>query len=175
MIDSDNRLWAPWRMEYIERELRGDSEGCFLCKKLESKEDEKNLILMRGKTCFVVMNLYPYNNAHLMVCPYRHLSDYIDLTSSERSECQEVIAGCMKIIDHILNPDGYNVGLNLGKAAGAGLEEHIHWHIVPRWSGDTNFMPVLGQTKVMMEGLRDSFIKLLPGFSTFEKSMFGPK
>ena len=81
----------------------------------------------------------------------------------------------MKIIDHTLNPDGYNVGLNLGKAAGAGLEEHIHWHIVPRWSGDTNFMPVLGQTKVMMEGLRDSFVKLLPDFSTFEKSMFGPK
>ena len=175
MQDSDKRLWAPWRMEYIERELRGDSKGCFLCEKFESNEDEKNLVLMRGKSCFVVMNLYPYNNAHLMVCPYRHLSDYIALTESERSEIQEVIAGCMSIIDSNLNPDGYNVGLNLGKAGGAGLEEHIHWHLVPRWSGDTNFMPVLGQTKVMMEGLRDSFVKLLPDFAALEVSMFGQK
>ncbi len=175
MPNSDNRLWAPWRMEYIERELLGDSDECFLCEKFESKEDEKNLILMRGKTSFVVMNLYPYNNAHLMVCPQRHLSEYTALNSSERSECQEVITGCMKIINSKLNPDGYNVGLNIGRAGGAGLEEHIHWHIVPRWSGDTNFMPVLGQTKVMMEGLEDSFIKLRPDFETLEISILDPK
>lgn len=175
MQDPEKRLWAPWRMEYIERELRGNSKECFLCEKQESKEDEKNLVLLRGKTCFVVMNLYPYNNAHLMVCPQRHLSDYTSLTETERSECQEVIAGSMKILNSNLNPDGYNVGLNLGKAGGAGLEEHIHWHIVPRWSGDTNFMPILGHTKVIIEGLTDSFRKLLPDFTELESSMFSTK
>ena len=175
MQESENRLWAPWRMEYIERELRSDSEGCFLCDKIDSNEDEKNLVLMRGKTFFVVMNLYPYNNAHLMVCPYRHLSDFTALTESERSESQELIAGCMKILNSMLNPDGYNIGLNLGRAGGDGLEEHIHWHIVPRWSGDTNFMPVLGNTKVIVEGLKESYIKLLPDFATLENSMSGSK
>jgi len=175
MVDPDNRLWAPWRMEYIERVLRGESDDCFLCERIESNEDEQNLILMRGETCFVVMNLYPYNNAHLMICPYKHISDYTELSKSERSESQEVITGCMEILKAQLNPDGYNVGLNLGKAGGAGLEEHVHWHLVPRWDGDTNFMPVLGQTKVMMEGLRDSFVKLRPDFAVLEREMFGKK
>ena len=171
MIPNDNKLWAPWRMEYIKREIANESESCFLCDKPNSEDSEKNLILLKGKLTFVVMNLYPYNNSHLMICPYRHISDFTALSKEERSESQEVISGCIKILTKHMKPEGFNVGLNIGKAGGAGIEEHLHWHLVPRWIGDTNFMPVLGNTKVIMEGLTDSYRKLQPDFADFEKSI----
>jgi len=171
MNPTDNKLWAPWRMEYIERELVDKSEGCFLCDKPKSDDNERTLILLKGKLTFVVMNLYPYNNAHLMISPYRHISEFTSLSKEERSESQELIAGSIKILSKHMNPDGFNVGLNIGKAGGAGLEEHLHWHLVPRWLGDTNFMPVLGNTKVIMEGLTDSYRKLQPDFADLEKSI----
>ena len=171
MIPTDKRLWAPWRMEYILRELADGSEGCFLCDKPKSNDNEKNLILFKGKLTFVIMNLYPYNNAHLMICPYRHKSDLMTLSKEERSESQEVISGSINILTEQMNPEGFNVGLNIGKAGGAGIEEHLHWHLVPRWFGDTNFMPVLGSTKVIMDGLTDTFRKLRPDFAELEKSI----
>ena len=171
MIPNDNKLWAPWRMEYIKREIANESESCFLCDKPNSEDSEKNLILLKGKLTFVVMNLYPYNNSHLMICPYRHISDFTALYKEERSESQEVISGCIKILTKHMKPEGFNIGLNIGKAGGAGIEEHLHWHLVPRWIGDTNFMPVLGNTKVIMEGLTDSYRKLQPDFADFEKSI----
>jgi len=171
MIPTDKRLWAPWRMEYIQRELANESEGCFLCDKPKSNDNEKNLILFKGKLTFVIMNLYPYNNAHLMICPYRHNSEFTTLSKEERSESQEVISGSINILTEQMNPEGFNVGLNIGKAGGAGVEEHLHWHLVPRWFADTNFMPVLGSTKVIMDGLTDTFRKLRPDFAELEKSI----
>ena len=171
MIPNDNKLWAPWRMEYIKREIANESESCFLCDKPNSEDSEKNLILLKGKLTFVVMNLYPYNNSHLMICPYRHISDFTALYKEERSESQEVISGYIKIMTKHMKPEGFKIGLNIGKTGGEGIEEHLHWHLVPRWIGDTNFMPVLGNTKVIMEGLTDSYRKLQPDFADFEKSI----
>ena len=167
----ENQLWAPWRMEYIKREMNDNSDDCFLCDKPKADDDEESLLLIRGELSFVLMNLYPYNNAHLIVSPYSHISDYTKLSAQERSECQELLAGSMTILENHLNPEGFNVGLNLGKAGGAGLEDHIHWHLVPRWFGDTNFMPVLGHTKVIMDGLKDTYRKLKPDFEKLKDSL----
>ena len=171
MTPKDNKLWAPWRMEYIQREIANESESCFLCDKPKSDDNEKSLILLKGKQTFVVMNLYPYNNSHLIISPYRHISEFTALSKEERNESQELIAGSIKILNKHMNPEGFNVGLNIGKAGGAGVEDHLHWHLVPRWLGDTNFMPVLGNTKVIMEGLTDSYRKLKPDFVELEKSI----
>lgn len=144
------RIWAPWRLEYIKAEK---SKGCFLCEKLKENKDEKNYILFRGKESFIVLNLYPYNNGHLMVAPYRHIGNLEDLKEVEMLDIMQNIKLSVKILKKAFNPDGFNIGLNIGAASGAGLVDHIHFHIVPRWHGDTNFMPVLADIKIIPQSL----------------------
>ncbi len=153
-------LWSPWRMEYI---LEKKPEGCIFCSKLKEKEDEKNLILYRGKRTIVLMNKFPYNNGHLMVIPQRHCIDLEELDDKELFDLSSLLSISIRVLKKCLGPHGFNVGLNLGKAGGAG-EEHLHFHIVPRWAGDTNFMPVLGETKIIPEYLAKTYQMLRPAF-----------
>ncbi|QPJ65484.1 MAG: HIT domain-containing protein [Candidatus Nitrohelix vancouverensis] len=155
------QLWAPWRMEYI---ADNQTKGCIFCELPQSGEDEKNFILYRGDACFVIMNIFPYNSGHLMVSPYAHKNCVTLLTPAEKREIDYLVDKCVEISREINAPDGFNIGMNLGKAGGAGFEEHIHTHIVPRWIGDTNFMPVLSETKVHPEHLKATYAKLVPHF-----------
>ena len=157
-------LWAPWRMAYIKKFSEKDS-GCFLCKAGSEKRDEENLVVFRGEHCFVIMNRYPYNNGHLLIAPYRHVGSITDLNEEESSEIMKLIKLSVEALRKEYRPDGFNVGLNLGKAAGAGLESHLHFHVVPRWVGDTNFMPVFSDTKVIPEDLRESWRRLKSRFN----------
>jgi ATP adenylyltransferase len=151
-------VWAPWRMEYI----RGDKEdACFLCRAPAEDNDRENGLLARGERAGVILNRYPYNNGHLMVFPYRHLDDITRLDADEHAECMALVSRWIGILRAHMQPDGFNVGLNLGRVAGAGLESHVHWHVVPRWNGDTNFMPVLGNTRVVPQSLLALWDELL--------------
>ncbi|HNW58266.1 MAG TPA: HIT domain-containing protein [bacterium] len=152
-----DKLWAPWRMEYIEQEK---PQGCIFCDKPRETRDRENLILYRGTECFVIMNFYPYNNGHLMVVPYRHTADLEGLTQAERLEMMSLLGRCAGILTAQMHAQGFNIGMNLGRVAGAGIDEHLHFHIVPRWNGDTNFMPVTGHTKVLSQGLQESWESL---------------
>ena len=155
-------IWAPWRIEYI---LGNKDEECFLCRMFAEENDRENLVLRRGKTCAVVMNRYPYTGGHLMVAPYRHLEHLQDMTAEERIEMTDLSIDTVEILKTALKPDGLNLGYNLGAAAGAGLKDHIHQHIVPRWTGDTNFMPVIGDTRVMPQALMEQYDVLYPLFN----------
>jgi len=161
--------WAPWRMEYIRAPKPSEPGSCIFCIKPDQENDKENLILYRGEHVFVIMNLYPYNNGHLMIVPYRHISEYSALSKEERHEMADVTAMTLDILKHVLYPNGFNVGYNLGEPAGAGIAEHIHQHIVPRWTGDTNFMPVLGHTKVMVDGLIECWTELKKAFETYKQ------
>ena len=158
-----DRLWAPWRAEYI-RSIDKE-EGCFLCRAASESDDQKNLILHRGRWNFVILNRYPYNAAHLMVAPFAHTADLLSLTSESRDEMLYLAGKSMEIITRLLKSDGFNCGFNLGRVAGAGLIDHIHFHIVPRWNGDTNFLPVIGETKCISEHIQRTYEELLPAFS----------
>ena len=155
------KLWAPWRMKYIEKIDPSEDDGCIFCDKPGEDDDRECYIVHRAKTCFVIMNIYPYNNGHLMVVPYRHLSEFGDLTPEERLEMMDIMDLVIQAVKSIMRPDGFNIGMNLGRTAGAGIDDHIHMHIVPRWNGDTNFMPVIGKTKVICESLNDTYSKLI--------------
>ena len=146
-------LWAPWRIEYIAGEKE---EGCIFCDKPKEGRDKENLILHKGDTGFIIMNRYPYSNGHLMAVPYKHTNDMSELNEDERLELMNLTTKCIEILD-IMNPDGFNVGMNLGTAGGAGIDDHLHFHVVPRWSGDTNFMPLIGDVKIMPEYLEDTY------------------
>jgi len=156
-----NKLWAPWRMDYIRTPKE---EECVFCKKSQSVNDREDLVLHRGKESFILMNLYPYTNGHLMISPFKHTSDTNDISKFGNQEIMKLANESINILKKIMGADGFNFGANLGKAGGAGIEEHIHYHVVPRWVGDTNFMPVLGNTKVMIEGLQESWDKMKPEF-----------
>ena len=143
-------------MKYIKDEY-SKPQGCVFCQKLEEQKDEDNLILLRGNTAFIIMNLYPYNNGHLMVVPNRHTSDFIDLTQEETTEIISLLKKSNTALTKAMNPQGFNIGLNLGRVAGAGIAEHIHWHIVPRWEADTNFMPVVNNTTVIPQALEEAY------------------
>jgi ATP adenylyltransferase len=152
------RLWAPWRLEYV-----GSSDeqgGCFLCEAARAECDREKLVLWRGQRCFCVINRWPYNNGHLMVAPLEHRADLGDLCDADLLEMMQMLRRCRDALAQTVRPSGFNLGLNLGKAGGAGLADHLHWHIVPRWQGDTNFMPVLADTKVIPQSL-DSLWELL--------------
>ena len=153
------KLWAPWRLEYVRNPK---ARGCFLCAMLQAHDDRANLVLARGRTCAIVMNRYPYNNGHLIVCPYRHLDDVTLLTADERLETMDLTAHAVDTMRTSMFADGFNIGLNLGGAAGAGLDVHIHTHIVPRWKGDTNFMPILADVKIIPQSLLDLWDQLHP-------------
>jgi ATP adenylyltransferase len=153
MPDGWQRLWAPHRMEYLRgenRPLAHNDVACPFCR-IPLLNDEEGLIVTRGETAYVVMNLYPYNAGHLLVCAYRHVADLTDLTETERNEISSLTAHAMKILRKVSNPAGFNIGMNQGVASGAGVAEHIHQHVVPRWGGDANFMPIIGKTKVLPE------------------------
>ena len=157
-------LWAPWRMEYIRSKKQAGKECVFCTKSKEKENDQENLVLFRGNEAFVLMNLYPYNNGHLMITPYEHTDTLESLSQNCMSEIMYLTNQSMKIIQSILNSEGFNFGANIGKAAGAGIADHIHFHIVPRWNGDTNFMPVIGNTKVMVGGLLETYNELKTSF-----------
>ncbi|MGQ9545852.1 MAG: HIT family protein [Dehalococcoidia bacterium] len=150
-------LWAPWRMEYIQRM---PESSCILCQKPAQNDDEANLILYRGQHNFIMLNAFPYNPGHLMVAPYRHIANLQDLTYAEAREHFDMVKKALELLKDVMEPAGFNIGLNIGKVAGAGVAEHIHSHIVPRWQGDTNFMPVLSHTKVVSEALSATYQKL---------------
>ncbi|MHB0912133.1 MAG: HIT family protein [Armatimonadota bacterium] len=152
------RLWAPWRMQYIEN--CDKVEGCIFCVLPEEGEDEKNLILHRGKSAFIMMNSFPYNNGHLMVAPFAHTADMYALPDEVLLEVNHLVRFCTRLLSVTMQPDGFNLGVNLGRTAGAGVEGHIHWHIVPRWNGDTNFMPVVADVRVLPESLARTYEKL---------------
>ena len=156
-----DNLWAPWRMQYVVNPDKG--KNIFL-EKAQSKNDKENLVLYRGDKSFILMNLYPYNNGHIMVAPYEQHNDITALDSGTLFEIMELTQQSISILKNKLNSDGFNFGLNMGKAAGAGIDEHLHFHIVPRWIGDSNFMPIIGQTEVIMQGLYDTYDLLKPEF-----------
>ena len=151
------QIWAPWRINYIRMER---PSGCILCEKPQENDDAQNYILYRGSKNFVIMNSYPYNPGHLMVTPYRHVARLDELAAEELHEHFEIVARCTKLLREIFNPGGFNIGINLGRVAGAGIDEHVHTHIVPRWQGDTNFMPVVSGTRVVPEALAETYEKL---------------
>lgn len=151
------RLWAPWRLEYIVAEK---VEGCIFCVFPSRDEDKKNHILYRGEHAYVIMNAFPYSNGHLLIPPYRHIADITELTDEENLEIMQLTQKCAVALKEVMRPDGFNVGMNLGTPAGAGIADHLHVHIVPRWNGDTNFMPVLADVKVIPEALEKTYDKL---------------
>ncbi len=147
-------IWAPWRVEYIRSEK---PKGCILCEKPSQEADTENYILYRGGKNFVMLNAYPYNPGHLMVAPYRHIASLAEMTEEERKEHFDIVSRSVEVLKRELNPGGFNLGVNLGKVAGAGIDDHIHSHIVPRWQGDTNFMTVTAEIRVISEALVDTY------------------
>lgn len=162
-----NKMWSPWRSAYIESfKSKSEEEKCIFCAaENQNIEDDDSLIVFKGKSVFVVLNLYPYNNGHLMVVPYRHICTINDLTNEENAEIMKMIRISSQALTNIMSPHGFNIGANIGKAAGAGIDSHIHFHIVPRWNGDTNFMPTLGDVKVISQDLFRTKKDLLEAFS----------
>lgn len=153
------RLWAPWRSHYVTGAIEVEP-GCIFCQKLNDTRDAANYVLARTERCFVLLNLYPYNNGHLLVAPKRHVADITELTGAEMQELMDVTAWMVRLERRAMRPHGFNIGVNLGRVAGAGIPGHFHIHIVPRWDGDTSFMPVLGDVKVISEALEDTYAKL---------------
>jgi len=156
------KLWAPWRMELIARSE--EQTGCIFCELPKQKDDAKNLILGRTAHTFSILNRFPYNNGHLMVVPRAHVAELTALPREEHDELSEMLRVAVRLVGEAYRPQGYNVGMNLGRAASAGIADHLHWHVVPRWNGDTNFMPLLADTKVMIEHLHASWDRLRPSF-----------
>lgn len=159
------KLWAPWRIEYIRSPKK---EGCIFCDKPNRDKDRDDLILYRGKNVCVLMNLYPYNNAHLLIAPYEHVDHMHGLDLKTYQEIMMLADHSMEILKKTMGAQGFNFGANIGAAGGAGIEEHIHFHVVPRWAGDTNFMPVLGHTKVQVDGLLECYDQLKPHFESIQ-------
>ena len=154
----NENLWAPWRLKYVEK--AGSSGNIFLDLPAQN-DDRKNFILVRGETAFVLLNAYPYTSGHLMVAPYRQTNEFHLMSDQELLEINQLLAKSVRWLKEAYNPDGFNVGLNIGSAAGAGIPIHLHWHIVPRWSGDTNFMTTIGEVRVMPATLEESYDKLM--------------
>ena len=154
---ANQRLWAPWRLAYVKDAAKDSEVDCIFCAKPAEDDDEANLIVHRGERCFVILNLFPYTNGHLMVAPYDHVGSLAELDSDTTAEMMALAQRAIRVLEDAYAPHGYNVGFNQGRVAGAGVEHHIHMHVVPRWGGDTNFMPVIGDTRVMPQSLEDSY------------------
>lgn len=155
-------IWAPWRMEFI---LAERPKGCIFCD-IPRRHDalRENLVLHRGSTCFAVLNRYPYTCGHVLVVPYRHTDDFLSLSEAERAESARLLQVCVRVLQATHHPEGFNLGTNLGRPAGAAIDEHIHHHVVPRWVGDSNFFPVVGDTRSLPEALLDTWDKMRPRF-----------
>lgn len=167
-MDNDNkpeRLYAPWRMEYIEKAGESKCE-CIFCEKPRQDCDPVNYIIYRGAHNFIILNAFPYNNGHLMVIPYHHTAEFTALTPETLHEMMHLAGLAIEALRRAMCPDGFNLGMNLGRPAGAGIAEHLHLHIVPRWTGDTNFMPVIGQIRVLPESLERTWEKVRAAFNT---------
>jgi len=160
------QLWAPWRMTYL-RGLHKKVEGCLFCEKLKCSDEEEH-VLYRGKLCYVTLNRFPYNNGHLLVVPYQHTGRLEDLDDETTLEMMQLVRHSLTFIRQAYNPDGFNVGVNEGSAAGAGVAEHIHLHIVPRWGGDANYMTVVSETRVIPESLDDTYRLFRPLFDVLK-------
>jgi ATP adenylyltransferase len=156
-------LWAPWRMQFIE-ELRDAGSGCILCELAQTGDDAGKLVLFRNEHLYVVMNRYPYTNGHLMIVPHRHVDALSALSRDEQTSLMSVCSHSVDILGEALNAEGFNCGMNLGQVAGAGIKDHVHLHVVPRWCGDANFMPIIGDARSMPEYLEATHQRLLPGF-----------
>ena len=161
-------LWAPWRKEFI---LGPREEGCIFCKLAKEKDDRNNLILYRGRHNYIILNRYPYNNGHLMVVPFKHTKDLDKLKPAQQAEMLELAGLSIKALEKTMFPQGHNLGINLGAAGGAGIRDHLHFHVVPRWIGDTNWMPVLGETKTMIEYLWETYDRLAPVVAKLTKKI----
>lgn len=157
-----NHLWSPWRMEYIEN---SKEDGCIFCDAQEKEDSAENLIAFRGEHAYVILNRYPYTSGHLMVVPFRHEATLEGLDPQTRAEMMELTTRCMTVLRKVYNPQAFNLGANIGEAAGAGVKEHVHIHIVPRWAGDTNFMSAVGETRVLPELLEQTYERVKNGFS----------
>ncbi len=155
------QLWAPWRLEYIERaSTEGSNGGCIFVDLPAEQNDRENLILHRGEHAFVMLNRFPYTSGHLMVAPYQHTANLSELSDAEQLEIQQLVTRAVEWITAAYRPQGFNIGVNLGEAGGAGIPTHVHWHIVPRWSGDTNYMTTVGSVRVLPQSLEDSYDRL---------------
>jgi ATP adenylyltransferase len=167
--DGFERLWTPHRMVYIQGQHKpsgtGPDDGCPFCR-VQHLPDDEGLVVARGTEAFVVLNLYPYNPGHLMVCPYRHVADYPELTDAETDEVARLSQTAMRVLTEVSAPHGFNLGLNQGHVAGAGIAGHLHQHVVPRWGGDANFMPVVARTKALPEILGDTRARLAAAWPT---------
>jgi len=161
---ANERIWAPWRLAYVKDASKDAEEECIFCAKPRESDDEHNLIVHRRERCFVILNRFPYTNGHLMVAPYEHLATLPEVPAGTMGELMELTQRGITALEHAYKPHGFNVGCNQGRVAGAGFEHHIHMHVVPRWGGDTNFMPVLADTRVMPQSLEQSYETLRGGF-----------
>jgi len=157
-----NHIWSPWRMEYLEGNNK--DEGCVFCLAQAMQDSAENLIVFRGERAYVILNRFPYTSGHLLVNPFEHKQTLDELDAETRAEMMELTTQCTTVLKSIYKPQGFNVGVNMGSAAGAGVPQHIHIHIVPRWAGDTNFMSTLGQTRVLPETLEDTYERIKNGF-----------
>lgn len=153
------RLWAPWRLQYVSS-TREKPGGCLFCQCAQEPCSTENMVLWSDEHALVMLNAFPYTNGHLMVAPVRHTADINDLSDAELVAIARAVRDCVNLLKEAYRPDGFNIGVNLGRAAGAGIEDHIHWHIVPRWNGDTNFMPVLADVRVIPDSLENTYAKL---------------
>ena len=167
------KLWSPWRTQYIDsfkHKSKDKEETCVLCELVkENPEEPDNLVVDKGAFTFTVLNLFPYNNGHLMIVPFRHTSDFSNLTKDEKIEVMDKLQIAEEALKLISSPEGFNIGANVGRAGGAGIDSHIHFHIVPRWNGDTNFMPVLGEVKIISQDLLDTKKKLLEAYTKLKQ------
>ena len=157
-------LWAPWRMDYI---LGPKPDCCVFCLPQDTSGDKERLVLARGRHSFVIMNKFPYNNGHLMVTPFRHVSSLSALSTEENVELTRGLVFCTEVLQKAMHPQGINIGLNLGEAAGAGIAAHLHYQIVPRWNGDSSFMAVFGETRVLPQLLASTYDQLAPSFKDY--------
>ncbi len=164
------RLFSPWRSQYIDsfKHEKKKKTDCLFCRIAQERNDSKNLIVARKEYCFVVMNKYPYNSGHLMIVPYTHTSDFGGLSKTEYAEVMATTSEMIGILSKVSQPQGFNFGANLGRVAGAGIDQHVHFHLVPRWSGDTNFMPTIAEVKLVSEDTRDTYKRLM-------KALIAPK
>ena len=162
---SEERIWAPWRLAYVKEAGKDPDEECIFCAKPAAGDDEASLIVHRGESAFVILNKYPYTSGHLMVAPFDHIGRLDEIPAATITEVMDLVQQGIRLLEETYGPQGYNVGVNQGRAAGAGVEHHIHFHVVPRWGGDTNFMSSVGESRVIPQALEETYDQLKDGFS----------
>ncbi len=162
---AENRIWAPWRLKYVKDADKNNEDQCVFCAKPALGDDETALVVHRGENAFVILNLYPYTSGHLMVAPFEHIGALQDIEPEVLAEMMDLAQQAIRKMESVYSPEGFNIGVNQGRVAGAGVEGHIHLHVVPRWAGDNNYMPVLADTRVMPQSLEETYDALEGGFS----------